>query len=171
MRTHKAQALTPDFVVSFVIFLMVVSLSINLWNVANDKELWIRDIEDMHKKARTITDILITNTGSPVGWDNETVVFLGFAEEDHVLNKTKLLSFKNTEYARAKSLMNLGANDFNLTMHYKNGTVIMIDNKNITYGTDYSEGDYIIHSERIALINNSGNLISTKINLVLWRKL
>ena len=95
MQTRKAQTLTPDFVIRFVIFLAILSMSINLWNIANEKNTWIYDLEDMQLKARITADTLITRPGEPKYWNNETVKFIGFADEDHILNKTKLISFKN----------------------------------------------------------------------------
>ena len=169
MRTRKAQTLSPDFTISFVIFLMIIVMGIKLWDIASEKELWIDDIDDLQKKARTTADILILTPGMPEGWDNETVVFLGLAEEDHVLNKTKLLYFRNLSYERARALMRIGANDFKLNMKYKNGSVLVMDGENMTYGKEYANADNVVHSERLTLVNDSGNLFIAKLDLILWR--
>ena len=169
MQTRKAQTLTPDFVISFVIFLAILSMSINLWNIANEKNTWIYDLEDMQLKARITADTLVTRPGEPKNWNNETVVFIGFSDEDHILNKTKLISFKNIDYDKAKRLMNVGPNDFSLTITDKNDEIISLDGISLNFSIDYTNKDYIAHSSRLALINDSGNLTIAKVNFVVWR--
>ncbi|NOR85637.1 hypothetical protein GQ473_05970 [archaeon] len=169
MQTRKAQTLTPDFIISFVIFLAILTLSINLWNIANEKNTWVYDLEDMQLKARITADTFITRPGEPKDWNNETVVFIGFSDEDHILNKTKLISFKNLDYAKAKRLMNVGPNEFSLTITDKNNNIISLDGIALNFSTDYEGMDYIAHSSRLALINDSGNLTIAKVNFVVWR--
>ena len=41
----------------------------------------------------------------------------------------------------------------------------------LDFSTDYTNKDYISHSSRLALINNSGNLTIAKLNFVVWRNI
>ena len=169
MRTRKAQTLTPDFIISFTIFLAILALSINLWTIANEKDAWVYTFEEMQIKSRILADTLNNNPGEPANWNNETVILIGFSEkeEDHILNKTKLLSFKNLSYVKAKNLMNLGNTEFSITITDKNDNIISLDpGILLEFGQNHTNKDTIVHSSRLTLLNDSGNLTISKLNLI-----
>ena len=84
-RRHKGQALSPDFLFSMSIFLVLVALSTVLWTSTYAKGSSAKGIEELSLKAVDISESLVRSPGVPTDWTNETASIIGLAEEDHLL--------------------------------------------------------------------------------------
>ncbi|MCG2724045.1 hypothetical protein L6303_04835 [archaeon] len=149
---------------------MIVFASIELWNSASVKYSIGDSHELMQKKAISITDALIKTGGSPNNWTNETVKLIGISEKTvQVLNRKKLAEMKNISYIDLRSIW--GISDYEVYLVFKNstGNAITLDGELLEYGLKQSNQKNLIPFKRLVLINDSGNLISSVMILIIWR--
>jgi hypothetical protein len=117
----KAQIWSFDFAVSFVVFFMVLIPMLFLWNYVNTQQLNQRIVDDVEIKALAASDALVRTAGIPQDWNGTTVRSLGLADEENVLNSTKVGYLLSMDYATLKGMLT-GGYDFNLTFSDLNGT-------------------------------------------------
>lgn len=122
----KAQLWSLDFAMSMLIFMSALFAMIFAWNYISANSTETQEMKELQYKALTISDSLIRTPGIPLDWDEGTVEVLGLAEDENVLNVTKVRYFVNmidTDYDRAKGLMDIGFYDFSFNVTDLNGTV------------------------------------------------
>lgn len=166
----KGQVFGSDFVVSAVLFLIILFASVELWNTAAVKYSSSDSNELMQKKIVSITDALIKTEGIPNNWTNETVKLIGVSEKTiQVLNREKLAEMKKISYSNLKSI--LGVSDYEVYLVFENstGNTINIDGELLEYGQKQSNQKDLVPFRRLVLVNDSGNLISGVMTLIIWR--
>jgi hypothetical protein len=98
---RKGQAWYIDFGVSLMIFIFTLVFYYGYTNNYQGSENSKTD--ELASEARLISSSLM-QSGYPLGWNNETAVRLGIAD-NHVLNATKLSYFSKVNYQKSKSLL------------------------------------------------------------------
>ena len=104
----RGQLLTTDFILSLAIFLAILLASMSLWANVDTQ---IRDAEsrrDMQAITTYISDSLVRSPGYPKNWTNSTVMMIGLANDEHVVDMNKILLLKNMDYDRVRDILRFG---------------------------------------------------------------
>jgi len=166
----KGQVFGSDFILSAVLFLILLFASVELWNLTAAKYSNEGSNELMQKKAYSITDALIKTEGFPENWNNETVRIIGVSEKTpQVLNKIRLLNMKNISHLQMKRLW--GVSDFNIRITFMNSTgeTIIVDGIPLEYGQIPLNQKDLVPLKRLVLINDSGTHIRSIMSFSIWR--
>ena len=120
----KGQVWSLDFVSSLVIFFLVFVPLFFVWSYINLQNMEQKTFDDIEVLALTTSDSLIRTKGIPENWNSGNVNVIGLAEEENILNSTKVsyfLSMGNTEYNLTKNMLT-GKYDFFFSITDLNGT-------------------------------------------------
>lgn len=110
---RKSQVLTPDFVMSMILFSIILGLGIMLWNVSCEKLTRYYSTEQMQDKALYVSDILLNTPGVPQNWNTSNVMMVGLKENNtDVLDLDKIISFRMLGYNESKRYLGVGSYDF-----------------------------------------------------------
>ncbi len=159
---RKAQVWSLDFAMSLMIFMSAFFAIMFGWNYINTSTLENQAMRELQLKALSLSDSLIRTQGIPAYWNESTVEVVGLAEEENVLNVTKvqyLVDMSGTDYDRLRSIMDIGFYDFYLEVEDLNGTVY----KNTTTPVS-ATSSIVIPIERYAMYK--GRI--AKVRLVIW---
>ena len=118
------QVWSLDFVTSLVIFFLVIVPLFFVWNYVNFQNIEQRTMNEIEVLALTISDSLIRTKGIPENWDASYVEVIGLAEEENILNVTKVsnfISIGNSNYNVTKNVL-VGKYDFFFSVTDINGT-------------------------------------------------
>lgn len=165
--TKKAQVWSVDFLAGFILFMVVLLLSIAMiFNAISSTRY-----QELYSDGVHITSSLMS-AGGPSDWNQTSVIIPGISNNNR-LNFTKLEMYENLTYHNTKSLLHT-PNDF--LFFFKNKTGI-INTTSCIYGyedvfvdtdcepiigtLDYSN---LVKFERILIINSS---LSTMV-LYVW---
>jgi len=162
----KAQIWSFDYVVSAVIFVTAMIIILFFWSNATTQTLEQTQLSEMQEKTLTVSDVLIRNPGSPDNWTNLTVVVLGLAGEEKILDRDKLFNFTYTDYTKSKSILGIGKFEFYFQLLYSNDTQVAIDGVNITVGLLPVDAKIVTPVERYVLLD--GEIV--KVNFYLWSR-
>jgi len=166
----KGQILAGDFLLSMTIFLIVLGISMVMFNYVSIQVRNDQEENFMHIVAITTADLLIKTEGSPPDWNENNVKSLGLASNDF-LNQSKVVKFVNMSYENGRNAMKINQYDVLITFNYINGTVVNINGSNMTFGLDPVTESQVVKIQRSALISNGENRIPVVMTLVLWRRL
>jgi len=159
---RKAQLWSLDFVMSLLIFLSAMLAVMFAWSNISMNAAETRQLKELQLKALTLSDSLIRTGGLPEDWNEGDVVVIGLAQEENVLHATKVDRFFNlsdSDYGRARGLLNMGLYDFLFEISDMNGTVFR--NTSVPIGAD---AEVIVPVERYCLL---GDRI-VKVRLTIW---
>lgn len=168
--SRKGQVFGSDFIMSAVLFLIILFASIELWNIVAAKYSNSGSNEIMQKKAFSITDTLIKTEGFPKNWTNETVKIIGISEETpQVIDSVKLSGMKNISYSDMKMLW--GVSDYEVYIEFMNssGAAINLSGILLEYGQKPINQKDLVPLKRLVLINDSGTLKRSVITFIIWR--
>jgi len=122
----RGQIWSMDFALSFTLFVgMMVLFFFTFNNFVSDVSVQ-RDLAVMQNNVLELTEALIRTPGIPTNWDSSNVHVIGLADQDNILNSTKVLNFLSLNYSTMKRVMGIGSYDFNLTIEYPNGTLVPV---------------------------------------------
>ena len=116
----KAQVWSLDFALSLIIFMT------SLFAVISVNAMENQEIKDLQMKVLALSDSLIRTRGIPADWNESGVKVIGLAEDENVLNVTKVVLFINmsvNDNDRLRGLMDIGLYDFYFEVKDINGTV------------------------------------------------
>ncbi len=170
IESKKGQVFGSDFIISAVLFIIILFASIELWNMVAAKYSNNDQYDIMQKKAYSITDTLIKNEGFPKNWTNETVKIIGISEETpQIIDRVKLSSMKNISYSNMKMLW--GISDYNAYITFINSTedTITLDGVFLEYGQKPLNQRDLVPLKRLVLINDSGTLKRSVMTFIIWR--
>jgi len=159
---RKAQLWSLDFVMSLLIFMSALLAVMFAWNYIGTNAAETRQLKELQLKALTLSDSLIRTGGLPDDWDEGDVVVIGLAQEENVLNATKVDSFINlssSDHSRARGLLDMGLYDFLFEITEMNGTVFR--NTSVPIGAD---AEVIVPVERYCLLEDR----IVKARLTIW---
>jgi len=104
MKPKKAQVLTLDFITGFIIFLLMLTLALNLI-IGNAPS---QTFDKLYKDNTFISRSLIS-PGYPSDWNETTVVVPGIVD-NYRLNLSKLQRYDTTDYEATKVFFHTNAN-------------------------------------------------------------
>ena len=121
-KRRKSQVLSPDFIMSIIIFSVILGLGIMLWNTSCEKLTRYDDTEQMQKKVLYVSDILLNTQGVPQNWNTTNVIMVGLKENNtDILDTDKIISFKMLEYNHSKEVLGLGSYEYFINITDPNG--------------------------------------------------
>jgi len=121
-KSRKSQVLSPDFIMSIIIFSVILGLGIMLWNTSCEKLTRYYDTEQMQKKVLYVSDILLNTQGVPQNWNTTNVIMVGLKENNTgILDTDKIISFKMLEYNHSKEVLGLGSYEYFINITDPNG--------------------------------------------------
>jgi hypothetical protein len=120
-------------------------------------------LRDMESSAIHASDILVRIPGYPTNWNHTNFVSIGLANDENVLNMTKILELNKTDYESLKINLGISAYDFYLD-------VIDLDSNLIfEYGIYPTDSSKIIPVKRYCLLDNMSERKIVYLNLVVWK--
>jgi hypothetical protein len=165
MKNMKAQIWSMDFVVSFLIFFVTLSMLFFAWNYTNYKSTEQIQLNNLYGLSLTITDSLIRIPGFPSDWSPGNVMSIGLVDDEYHMNETKISMFLAMNYGNARQILLEGRYNFYFNMNYLNGSQIMVGGVNATKGTyPDSSSSMVVPAKRYAVYN--GNI--AEIDFILW---
>ncbi len=137
----KGQIFTIDFMVSIVVFIIVLITIISTWYFI---DLHIKEVEsrrDMHSVSLSVSDALVRSGGYPLDWNSTNVQSIGLAKEEYVLDLQKIISLMGMDYDSARSIMRLG--NYHLFMY-----ITDLNGYNVSTGVLRSPVVYFCNQQR-----------------------
>ncbi len=162
MKRKKGQTMYTDFMLSVVIFSIILVAGIKLMQTAYAKRAWNMNLQQACRKAMRISDYLIRNPGVPKNWNVDNVIMPGFASSDHVLNITKINMFQKIPYSEERDLLGFGT--YNFLINISDGEKSIIIGK---LPNKYSQ--MLLAVTRFVYLVNDSKLIPSKFVLELWK--
>lgn len=155
-----------DFAVSVVIFAFVVSIVVFAWNYSTQNSMDQVNFNILQNDVMMISDSLIRVSGLPEDWNDTNVQVIGLADEENVLNSTKVLRFIGLDYGFTKSILGIGNYDFYFDIRYPNNTIMEISGTTLTKGIHPVGQDsrIVVPVERYVILD--GNV--GKMEFFLW---
>jgi hypothetical protein len=153
----KGQVWSFDFAVSVVIFFSVVVMILFSWNYTTAKHTEQTVFNEMESKAVSLSDSFIRTSGYPEEWNSSNVQIIGMADEENVLNETKILQVVGMPYDTIRATMGIMNYNFYLGIRYLNETVINMNGTDLECGLDpslYSNSTMIVPIERFMLFDH-----------------
>jgi hypothetical protein len=121
-RELKAQTWSIDFIVSIIIFFLVLSLIFFFWNYKSSQNIEQSILTEIETSALEFSDSLVRTKGLPEDWNSTSVIKLGLASEENILDQTKVQAFNNSlSYSQVKDIFK--SYDFYIKITDLNGTV------------------------------------------------
>ena len=162
----KGQMWSMDFAVSIVIFVLMVGIVIFAWNYAIQNSADQVNLNILENDVIMISDTLVRVPGMPEDWNESSVRVIGLAEEENVLNRTKVLQFVSMGYNQIKILLGIANREFYFEMRYPNNTVMDIGGTSLNKGIDPfgQDSSVVVPVERYVILN--GNI--AKMEFFLW---
>ncbi len=162
----RGQLWSMDFAVSLIIFVLMAGMVVFAWNYTIQNSTDQVNFNVLENDVLMMSDTLIRVPGLPEDWNESTVRVIGLADEENVLNSTKVKQFVNMDYSMIKSFLGISNREFYFEINYPNNTVMEIDGVNLTKGTHPSMGNssVVVPAERYILINGK----IAKMELLLW---
>ncbi len=146
------------------IFLIVMAISELFFSNLNAEINDYKTREDIQAKVNSIADVLLTSTGYPEYWNNDTVEIIGFFNSG-LINLTKFDELKEIEYYTAKRIMGVGR--YEIYIEIKNETGYLIND--YKYGKKEDENsNQVFYVKRLGLVNFSGNTTKAILDVGVW---
>lgn len=168
-KKRKAQTISMDFYTSLIIFIMILGLSISLWDDSIKDVSWSIQVQEMNNYANKIADSLIRSQGYPLDWTNETVDVLGLVEKSHILNHEKALEMKNISSGKMAGLFGYAPYKLYIQVNNISDMPVLIGGVNVTWGNyNHSLANSITKTTRHALLNNNNTIERVSILVYIW---
>ena len=161
----KAQFFSIDLFVALAIFILVITLVMDLWSSIRERKSSFEQIASMQMLLHDLADQLIRTKGDPSNWTAENVNSIGLVIEDRVLSQSKLLNFTEMEYNKIRQIFGISS-EFYFRVTDLNDSTISINDKEIEQGRAPINATDILSVERLALLNQT----PVRVYLMLWRK-
>ena len=100
----KGQIWSMDFIASIIIMISVLVPALFIWNNIRMDNYSHTEISQTSKKAVTIIDNMLESPGVPSGWNNSSVITVGFCEKKGIIDPIKLDEFNKTSYHKLKTI-------------------------------------------------------------------
>ncbi len=165
--------LSGDFVVGLVVFVVVLSfllpLADDLWRQTST----VSEERHLQGQALSVSDLLLRSPGYPSDWNETTVQSIGLANEEHVLNSTKVLRFLNVlnaDYYTAKSRLGLPSAHVNFSVTDKTGAPLVLEGNLTQYTRSEPPTSNAFSVKRLALVQlNATHRQLVNLNVVVWK--
>lgn len=160
----KAQLWSLDFILSIIIFSLILLSILFIWNYTNAEISERLEFKKMKTLALFISDILIRSTGIPENWEENNVKVIGLAENENILNKTKVLRFINMDYNTSKRVLGIQLYDYYFKLEDLNKSIIYINQTPVIKGIYPDNVSLIIPIYRYGLLDDA----IVKMTFILW---
>ncbi|MFH0929209.1 MAG: hypothetical protein V1818_02510 [Candidatus Aenigmatarchaeota archaeon] len=163
----KAELFSTDFITSIILFLSVLLILIFYYNNMQNDIYQSYLLNDMQRKAISVSDLLATSSGNPEYWDATSVNVIGLHDAGKI-NLTKFLELKKLDHQDVKVMLGTGV--YNLNISLKNETGATIDEG----GEVYSFGLPLVNTKNVVSIKRLGIADITSANkkvileVILW---
>jgi hypothetical protein len=117
----KGQIWSTDLAISIIVFLSILSVFLLSWNYIGYEVQSSSQLIEMEGTALSVSDALIRSRGQPGDWDVSSVYVMGLAEEEGILNATKVGMISSMDYQKASALMGLGRYYFHIEIRNSTG--------------------------------------------------
>lgn len=154
----KGQAFATDFLGSVVVLGFMLSIFVISWNSIVDQQISNQQDQELYQQGERTINQLMNDEGEPEAWNGSNVERVGFADQPHVLNSTKVEAFNQLDKSEQQSLLN--AIGFRITVE---------DNSTIYEIGETPDSDQVFSFERKALLNQSGDLRRVEVRYAVWR--
>ena len=168
VRKLRGQAWSFDFISSVTVFFFVVITLFFVWNYTTYQNTEQMLFSEMENKAIITADTLIRTRGFPEDWNPSNVQLIGLAEEENVLNQTKLISFVTMDYSEAKRILGVPSYEFFFQVAHLNGSQASAQGTDLVIGTDptgVANTTIVVPIERNILFDHK----VAKMRFMLWR--
>ncbi len=164
---------STDFAIGLVLFMVVLVMVLPLWDDIRFQTLSDSEQRFLQTRALSVSDILLRSPGSPGDWNESNVLSIGLANEEHVLNISKvhsLFNLLNSDYDRAKSLLGIPAYQLNISLTDATHSPLVLSGNRTEFGTDSSSARDVFIVTRIALLQlNATTRQMVNLNVIVWR--
>ncbi|OYT54388.1 MAG: hypothetical protein B6U72_02825 [Candidatus Altiarchaeales archaeon ex4484_2] len=182
---NRGQAFSVESIFAYLIFLIVFSSVIFLWNQSTANIMQAEHSVEVQDLGMVITENLVRTRGIPENWtdydylsedsDNLGVEIIGLADESRILEEDKVIAFmdmmnsSNNNYTSHKWLLGLSKPRFQLEFYFTitdlNGTLYNMSGRLLQTGRPPSEDAiYKFPIVRTAILEDE----IVKVKLVVW---
>ena len=177
----KGQVFSGEFIIAYMIFIVVLSMVIYLWN-STTRGVLDSDIQfSLNEKATDAAEQIIRTPGSPNNWyENLSNIYsVGLANESRILLRDKVLSFtelistSNNSYCEGdpnyechRNLLGLSNYEFFFNITYMNKSTVMINETMIFGGRPAVNETRKVTIGRTAILENE----IVHLYLTVWRE-
>jgi len=155
----RAQIWSLDFALSLLIFMSALFAMVLAWNFISASTLQNQEMKELQLKVLTLSDSLIRTSGIPPDWNTTNVQIIGLAQDENVLNATKVDYFVGMDYDTARVLMDIGQYNFYFEVVDLNNTV----QKNTTVPIS-NQSALVVPVERYAIYDD----VIVKVRFIIW---
>lgn len=163
----KGQVWVTDFIISVVIFFGIIVILIFAWNNTINQNQEQIDFNIIENTALSVSDSLVRTPGIPKDWNEDTLISLGLAISENILNKTKVQKMLNIPDSKIKSSLGISGLEFYMELKYLNGTIIELSGNPVVKGTSpASTASIVVPVERYVIYDG----FPSKFVFILWRQ-
>jgi hypothetical protein len=138
---HSGQIFSGEFVVSYLIFLVVLMLLLYLWNTTTRGILDSDTQYSINEASVDVAEQLVRTPGNPFNWTARNVSSIGLANESRRLMRYKIIEFirmlntsdtslcdgGNPNYECNRYLLGLGNYELYFNLTYINKTTVVLN--------------------------------------------
>jgi hypothetical protein len=147
-----------DFLMGLVIFLIIVAISVSLWN-KNVYNMGLKEKRtEMENLVLLISDQMVKSSGIPGDWSSTTVAAIGLSKSDNVLDSSKVSNFVGLSKEKTKALLGIRNYNFIFRLRSTNETIL------VEYGDLPSDASESVIGRRVVLYEGG----STIMDFGLW---
>ena len=160
----KAEVFSSDFIIGLFLFLIAIVMFEMFYTNLSAEIGDYKIRSDLHSKANSISETLVTSPGFPEDWNSSNVEIIGLFDSG-LVNLTKFDRMKELEYYAMKNKLGLGG--YNLYVHITNSTGSALND--YAYGIkEDGNAEQVFYVKRLCLINYSGNITKAILNVGVW---
>ncbi|HEX55525.1 MAG: hypothetical protein DRO94_04810 [Candidatus Altiarchaeales archaeon] len=184
---RKAQTFSSEFILAYIIFLLVLTAILFLWDTTNRSIITSERLYDMENSAINAVEKLIRTPGMPNDWfstsSTDDIISIGLANKSRILDERKVLKFielmstsgsslcptgiiGSNNYNCSRYLLGLGKYEFYFELMDINGTVLNLNGTQCATGNSpHGDYEYMLTIWRSAILNDE----IVKIKFVVWK--
>ncbi|VVB52117.1 Uncharacterised protein [uncultured archaeon] len=161
MSSRAGQMYAGEFVISYFIFMIVLSLAFYMWGNTTQGLMESETFYAIEDAAVETAETLVRTPGNPSDWNASTVTSIGLADESRILNSNKimamaaLLNNSNGNYEANRYLLGVGQYDMYVNLTYLNGSTLLINGAQAVAGSPPVNSTYQLTIVRTAIVNDT----------------
>lgn len=160
----KAQVITGDFVISMLVFMILLAMIIPVWSYVDYQIRSSEEVKSMNSIVMLISDSFVRSGGYPADWNSTNVKSIGLADRDRELNLTKVLNLLEMNYNTAKKLMGIEAYEIYLTITDTDDNIINKGGQDLEYGSTITDAENIVKMRRVSILDREIVIL----NIIVW---
>ncbi len=167
-RKMTGQIWSLDFMSSVTVFFFILIVLFFTWDYATYQSTDQMIFNEMENRALTTADMIIRSRGFPEDWNESNVQVLGLAEEENILNQTKILTFVGMDYDVTRQIFGIPSFHYHFRITNLNGSIASLQGTDLVHGVDpagYQNSTVVIPIERSVLFDSK----VARLRFILWR--